>query len=300
VRAKADDFAWSNEACVARPVVDGPPPAPSDIPVPAAVRWETIVQPPDLGGVLRIFAWDWPEASGFDAVVEASVQPRGFSDVIAPFRTHARVGGSEPPRVSVTTLNWRGPYCFRVRFAAGGELGEPSAAACIPRTVDAAPYDIQAVRTRQIENPNSGPEPRRTVELSWEYRYFPTTVTVQRANGARPAEEDWRTIADGVPARVDQNIGRFVDTSPLTGYPGHACYRVKANLGDQLEFGEDALWSPETCIAWPRPISDPAPPDVGNSRTRSLDSRSLAVEAAALTSALGLFTAASWWAVERH
>jgi hypothetical protein len=256
VRAKADDFAWSNEACLGLPGVDGPAGSPTDgIPVPAAGRWETTIQPPDIVGVSRIFAWDWPVDGGVDAIIEASVEPRLFSDVVPPFVTYARIAASEPPKVSVTTLPWRGTYRFRVRFTRDGQVGEPSPVAIIPRSADIAPYDI--LNFSVVQRPLS-----RTAKLTWEYRFRPTTVTIQRANLALPAEEDWQTIATDVPARSDGDIGEFVDPHTM---PGTACYRARANIGGPLEFGEDSIWSPQQCTTWAQgPIDGPLAPDAGN------------------------------------
>jgi hypothetical protein len=285
VRAKADDFAWSNEACVelvgtARP-----------IPAPQGVTFEReLPVPPDFIGVPRLFSWQWPAAdAGLEAVIEASVPPR-FSSEQPAYLVYARIASIEPARISVTTYDWRGPYCLRMRFALGKVSGDPSLPICVPQVTDVSPWDItNFTLTRSSLN---------DVRLLWEYLFLPTTVSIERSTAPLGAAHSWQSAASGVPARSNGNSGTWADPNPPEGY---VCYRVKADRGGIGEFGEDSVWTAPSCIGRPPgPVVDypgyPFPPDAGNSRAAQ---QGVFREELALSGLLLMLVAAANWLLFR-
>jgi hypothetical protein len=225
---------------------------------------EDVPQAPDSFSHSASLSWKAVTFSEpFEYIVEVSVPPRTGGS--ADFAELARVAASAAPRQIISTLAWRGPYCFRVRVAANSTLGEPSAPVCVPKTSEAAPFDVRNLRVEFAPS-------FLYAELSWDYGAFPAPLTIQRSvTGSFDSPRSWQTITEEAPAREHETGVDFRD-GPL-GAPGNwYCYRAKVT-----DDAPDVIWSEEACAA--RPVVDgPRAPDVGNSPVEPLRGFELGLE----------------------
>lgn len=281
VRAKADDFAWSNEACVVRPVVDGPGPVDPSLPAPAGLIYKMDVpRPPDGADDYGSIRWD-PVSVGepFVYVFEESVPPRAGG--AAPYVEIERIPSSVELRQIVATSPWRGPYCFRVHIRAAGREGPPSVPLCLPKVTEHAPFDVLNVRA-ELSNSFT------FITVSWEYQYFQSDLAMERSVAlSLSMPRDWKPLATIVGASAGNSRSPYVDRQ-LSG-PGWYCYRMA-----QAANFVDRVWSDEACVA--RPVVDfgpgPFPPDAGNSKAARHDN--FREELALCGLLLMLVGAASW------